>query len=105
HPDEWRDYSGLDVREGDLFGNAMRARLFEWEYRRARLGKQVDKAEWGMTPQTVNAYYNSVKNEIVFPAAILQPPFFDPDADPAVNYGAIGGVIGLVIMLGAEDQY
>ncbi len=104
HPDEWRDYSGLDVRQGDLFGNAMRARLFEWEYRRARLGKQVDKAEWGMTPQTVNAYYNSVKNEIVFPAAILQPPFFDPDADPAVNYGAIGGVIGHEIIHGFDDQ-
>lgn len=104
HPDEWRDYSGLEVRPGDLFGNAMRAREFEWEYRRSRLGKQVDKAEWGMTPQTVNAYYNSVKNEIVFPAAILQPPFFDPDADPAVNYGAIGGVIGHEIIHGFDDQ-
>ncbi|MDH5833493.1 M13 family metallopeptidase [Luteimonas kalidii] len=104
HPDEWRDYSGLEVRAGDLFGNAMRAREFEWDYRRSRLGKQVDKAEWGMTPQTVNAYYNSVKNEIVFPAAILQPPFFDPDADPAVNYGAIGGVIGHEIIHGFDDQ-
>jgi putative endopeptidase len=104
HPDEWRDYSGLEVRDGDLFGNAVRARQFEWEYRRARLGQPVDKAEWGMTPQTVNAYYNSVKNEIVFPAAILQPPFFDPDADPAVNYGAIGGVIGHEIIHGFDDQ-
>jgi putative endopeptidase len=104
HPDKWRDYSGLEVRDGDLFGNAMRARLFEWEYRRARLGQPVDKDEWGMTPQTVNAYYNSVKNEIVFPAAILQPPFFDPDADPAVNYGAIGGVIGHEIIHGFDDQ-
>jgi putative endopeptidase len=104
HPDKWRDYSSLDVRDGDLFGNAMRARLFEWEYRRARLGQPVDKDEWGMTPQTVNAYYNSVKNEIVFPAGILQPPFFDPDADPAVNYGAIGGVIGHEIIHGFDDQ-
>src|SRR5690606_27469267 len=94
HPETWRDYSGLRIANGDVVGNVLRSRQFEWDYRRARLGKQVDKAEWGMTPQTVNAYYNSVKNEIVFPAAILQPPFFDPDADPAVNYGGIGGVIG-----------
>lgn len=104
HPDEWRDYSALEVRPGDVFGNSLRARSFEWDYRRARIGKQVDKAEWGMTPQTVNAYYNSVKNEIVFPAGILQPPFFDPDADPAVNYGAIGGVIGHEIIHGFDDQ-
>ena len=104
HPDQWRDYSALDVRENDVFGNALRARSFEWDYRRARIGEPVDKAEWGMTPQTVNAYYNSVKNEIVFPAAILQPPFFDPDADPAVNYGAIGGVIGHEIIHGFDDQ-
>ena len=104
HPETWRDYSGLQVVNGDLVGNALRARQFEWDYRRARIGKPVDKAEWGMTPQTVNAYYNSVKNEIVFPAAILQPPFFDPDADPAVNYGAIGGVIGHEIIHGFDDQ-
>jgi putative endopeptidase len=104
HPDEWRDYSGLQVVNGDVFGNARRARQFEWDYRRARIGGPVDKAEWGMTPQTVNAYYSSVKNEIVFPAAILQPPFFDPDADPAVNYGAIGGVIGHEIIHGFDDQ-
>jgi len=104
HPDQWRDYSALEVRPDDVFGNALRARTFEWDYRRARIGKQVDKAEWGMTPQTVNAYYNSVKNEIVFPAGILQPPFFDPDADPAVNYGAIGGVIGHEIIHGFDDQ-
>ncbi|HRO27885.1 MAG TPA: M13-type metalloendopeptidase, partial [Luteimonas sp.] len=104
HPDEWRDYGALEVRDGDLFGNAQRSRRFEWDYRRARIGQPVDKAEWGMTPQTVNAYYNSVKNEIVFPAAILQPPFFDPDADPAVNYGAIGGVIGHEIIHGFDDQ-
>ncbi|NLB58042.1 MAG: peptidase M13, partial [Gammaproteobacteria bacterium] len=104
HPDEWRDYSELEVRNGDLFGNAERSRKFEWDYRRARIGQPVDKAEWAMTPQTVNAYYSSVKNEIVFPAAILQPPFFDPDADPAVNYGGIGGVIGHEIIHGFDDQ-
>ncbi len=104
HPDKWRDYTAFEVRDGDLFGNVQRARAFEWDYRRQRLGKHVDELEWGMTPQTVNAYYNSVKNEIVFPAAILQPPFFDPDADPAVNYGAIGGVIGHEIIHGFDDQ-
>ncbi|KAF1720891.1 M13 family metallopeptidase [Pseudoxanthomonas wuyuanensis] len=104
HPDQWRDYSGLTVRNGDVFGNALRSRQFEWDYRRSRIGQPVDKGEWGMTPQTVNAYYSSVKNEIVFPAAILQPPFFDPDADPAVNYGAIGGVIGHEIIHGFDDQ-
>jgi len=104
YPDKWRDYSALEVKAGDLVGNAERAGRFEWDYRRNRLGGQVDKAEWGMTPQTVNAYYNSVKNEIVFPAAILQPPFFDPQADDAVNYGGIGGVIGHEISHGFDDQ-
>ncbi|MCD9026660.1 peptidase M13 [Luteimonas sp. BDR2-5] len=104
HPDTWRDYSGLEVVSGDLFGNAGRSLRFEWDFSRARIGQSVDKGEWGMTPQTVNAYYSPVKNEIVFPAAILQPPFFDPDADPAVNYGAIGGVIGHEIIHGFDDQ-
>jgi len=104
HPETWRDYSGLRIVNGDVVGNVLRSRQFEWDYRRARIGKDVDKAEWGMTPQTVNAYYNSVKNEIVFPAAILQPPFFDPQADPAVNYGSIGGVIGHEIIHGFDDQ-
>ena len=104
HPDTWRDYTALEVRNGDVFGNIQRASAFEWDYDRARIGKPVDKGEWGMTPQTVNAYYSSVKNEIVFPAAILQPPFFDPDADPAVNYGGIGGVIGHEIIHGFDDQ-
>ncbi|MGY0651279.1 M13 family metallopeptidase [Luteimonas sp. A537] len=104
HPEEWRDYAALEVKDGDVLGNALRSAAFEWDYDRARIGKQVDKAEWGMTPQTVNAYYSSVKNEIVFPAAILQPPFFDPDADPAVNYGGIGGVIGHEIIHGFDDQ-
>ena len=104
HPDVWRDYSKLEIRNGDVVGNVLRARAFEWDYRRARLGQKVDKHEWGMTPQTVNAYYNSVKNEIVFPAAILQPPFFDPEADAAVNYGGIGAVIGHEIIHGFDDQ-
>ncbi len=104
YPDTWRDYSALEVVNGDLFGNAVNIRRFYWDDRRQRIGKKVDKGEWGMTPQTVNAYYNSVKNEIVFPAGILQPPFFDPGADPAVNYGAIGGVIGHEIIHGFDDQ-
>ncbi|MDQ2701397.1 MAG: peptidase M13 [Pseudomonadota bacterium] len=104
HPETWRDYDALAIANGDVFGNALRSRGFEWERDRGRIGKPVDKGEWGMTPQTVNAYYSSVKNEIVFPAAILQPPFFDPDADPAVNYGGIGGVIGHEIIHGFDDQ-
>jgi putative endopeptidase len=104
YPSKWRDYSALQPVPGDLVGNAERAARFEWNYRRDRMGLPVDKAEWGMTPQTVNAYYNSVKNEIVFPAAILQPPFFDPNADPAINYGGIGGVIGHEISHGFDDQ-
>ena len=104
YPSKWRDYSKLAIKEGDLAGNAERAAKFEWAYDVARIGKKVDDEEWGMTPQTVNAYYTSGKNEIVFPAAILQPPFFDPKADPAVNYGAIGGVIGHEITHGFDDQ-
>ncbi|MGY0798837.1 M13 family metallopeptidase [Lysobacter sp. A286] len=104
HPDTWRDYAALQVANDDVFGNAERSYAFEWEHDRVRIGKPVDKGEWGMTPQTVNAYYSSVKNEIVFPAAILQPPFFDPDADPAVNYGGIGAVIGHEIIHGFDDQ-
>jgi putative endopeptidase len=104
YPTKWRDYAKLEVRNGDLVGNAQRAAQFEWAFDVARIGQKVDETEWGMTPQTVNAYYNSAKNEIVFPAAILQPPFFDPKADPAVNYGAIGGVIGHEITHGFDDQ-
>jgi putative endopeptidase len=89
---------------GDAFGNQERAGAFEWAYKVNRLNQPVDDLEWGMTPQTVNAYYSSTKNEIVFPAAILQPPFFHPDADPAVNYGGIGGVIGHEIVHGFDDQ-
>ncbi|HEX9983358.1 MAG TPA: M13-type metalloendopeptidase, partial [Thermoanaerobaculia bacterium] len=104
YPKKWRDYSGLQIVEGDLVGNAQRVAQFDWSYDVNRIGKKVDDEEWGMTPQTVNAYYSSSKNEIVFPAAILQPPFFDPKADPAVNYGAIGGVIGHEITHGFDDQ-
>lgn len=101
---KWRDYSALEIREGDLAGNVERTAKFQWDWQLGRIGKPVDELEWGMTPQTVNAYYSSTKNEIVFPAAILQPPFFDPAADPAVNYGAIGGVIGHEITHGFDDQ-
>jgi putative endopeptidase len=104
YPAKWRDYSALEIREGDLLGNAERTQAFNWARDVSRIGQPVDKLEWGMTPQTVNAYYSSSKNEIVFPAAILQPPFFDPMADPAVNYGAIGGVIGHEITHGFDDQ-
>lgn len=104
YPDRWRDYTGLEVVPMDAFGNARRAALFEWQRDLARLDRPTDRDEWFMTPQTVNAYYNPVFNEIVFPAAILQPPFFDPAADPAVNYGAIGGVIGHEMGHGFDDQ-
>jgi putative endopeptidase len=104
YPDKWRDYSALQVRAEDLFGNVERGAAFDWHRRVARLNQPVDKTEWGMTPQTVNAYYRPTENEIVFPAAILQPPFFDPDADMAVNYGAIGAVIGHETTHGFDDQ-
>jgi putative endopeptidase len=104
HPDEWRDYSGLQAQPGDLFGNAMRVRQFDWNRDRERIGRPVKRGDWAMFPQTVNAYYNAPRNEIVFPAAILQPPFFDPKADPAINYGGIGGGIGHEIIHGFDDQ-
>jgi putative endopeptidase len=104
YPTKWRDYSGLRIDEKDLIGNMTRAGAFEWAFEVNRLNKPVDRLEWGMTPQTVNAYNDTVMNEIVFPAAILQPPFFDPDADPAINYGAIGGVIGHEMTHGFDDQ-
>jgi putative endopeptidase len=104
YPDTWRSYSGLVIKPDDLAGNVMRLQRFEREYRQAKLGKQVDRTEWGMTPQTVNAYYSPLLNKIVFPAAILQPPFFQFDADDAVNYGAIGAVIGHEIGHGFDDQ-
>jgi putative endopeptidase len=104
YPDKWRDYSALDIRPGDLYGNVERSSAFEWAWNVAKIDKPVDPLEWGMTPQTVNAYYSPTRNEIVFPAAILQPPFFDPNADMAVNYGGIGGVIGHEITHGFDDQ-
>jgi putative endopeptidase len=104
YPDKWRDYSKLTIKPNDLFGNAKRASEFQYDYNVSQLGKPVDRTRWGMTPQTVNAYYNPSANEIVFPAAILQPPFFDPNADDAVNYGAIGAVIGHEIGHGFDDQ-
>ena len=104
YPDKWRDYSALKVAKNDLFGNAQRAREFEYNRMLNKLGKPVDRTEWGMTPQTVNAYYNPTLNEIVFPAAILQPPFFNLKAEDAVNYGGIGAVIGHEIGHGFDDQ-
>jgi putative endopeptidase len=104
YPDKWRDYSALRIVKGDAFGNATRAALFDWRRQVDRMGQPTDRGEWGMTPQTINAYYNATFNEVVFPAAILQPPFFDPDADPAVNYGGIGGVIGHEMGHGFDDQ-
>ncbi len=104
YPDAWRDYGALDVRAGDAYGNAKRSQAFEWAHEAARIDQPVDRKEWGMTPPTVNAYYNPPLNEIVFPAAILDAPFFDPKADAAVNYGAIGAVIGHEIGHGFDDQ-
>jgi putative endopeptidase len=104
YPDKWRDYSALAIDPADLVGDALRARAFRWADDVAHLDKPVDRQEWYATPQTVNAYYESTRNEIVFPAAILQPPFFDPKADMAVNYGGIGGVIGHELTHGFDDQ-
>lgn len=104
YPEKWRDYSALEIIAGDAYGNAKRANSFDWNYSISRLGGPIDKSEWFMTPQTINAYYSPNRNEIVFPAAILQAPFFDPAADAAVNYGAIGAVIGHEIGHGFDDQ-
>lgn len=105
YPDKWRDYSGLKIdRSKSYLENVLAAQAFENAYQMGKIGKPADRTEWGMTPQTVNAYYNPTKNEIVFPAAILQPPFFDPKADPAINYGGIGAVIGHEMLHGYDDQ-
>jgi len=104
YPDKWRDYSAYAVARDDLVGDIERGNEFEWNRELKRLDDPVDRGEWGMTPPTINAYYNRSFNEIVFPAAILQPPFFDPDADDAVNYGGIGAVIGHEISHGFDDQ-
>jgi putative endopeptidase len=104
YPAKWRDYSTLGIDRGDLYGNYRRGYAVNYDRELAKLGGPVDRDEWFMTPQTVNAYYNPGMNEIVFPAAILQPPFFDPDADDAANYGGIGAVIGHEIGHGFDDQ-
>jgi predicted metalloendopeptidase len=104
YPDRWRDYTALAVDRADLVGNVMRAREFEFKRQVNKLGQPVDRGEWEMTPQTVNAYYSPEMNEVVFPAAILQPPFFDVNADDAVNYGSIGAVIGHEISHGFDDE-
>jgi putative endopeptidase len=104
YPNKWRSYAALKIDSGDLIGDVRRSGAFEHAYELSHLGKPVDKDEWGMTPQTVNAYYNPSRNEIVFPAAILQAPFFDPRADMAINYGGIGGVIGHEMTHGFDDQ-
>ena len=104
YPNKWRDYSTLRVEPTDLVGDVRRAGTFRWAYQLGKLNRPVDPEEWGMTPQTVNAYYTSTRNEIVFPAGILQAPFFDPKADMAINYGGIGGVIGHEMTHGFDDQ-
>jgi putative endopeptidase len=104
YPSRWRDYSALEIRADDLIGNVMRAAAFEVDRSLAKIGSPIDREEWLMTPQTVNAYYHPLRNEIVFPAAILQPPFFNENADDAVNYGGIGAVIGHEIGHGFDDQ-
>jgi predicted metalloendopeptidase len=104
YPNKWKDYSKLVVSKDDLVGNVMRSREVEYNRELGKLGRPIDRDEWGMTPQTINAYYNPEMNEIVFPAAILQPPFFDASADDAVNYGGIGAVIGHEISHGFDDQ-
>jgi predicted metalloendopeptidase len=104
YPDKWRDYSGLKVDRGSYLDNVARARMFEFDRELGKIAKPVDRTEWGMTPPTVNAYYNASMNEIVFPAGILQPPFYDPEADDAVNYGGIGAVIGHEMTHGFDDS-
>lgn len=104
YPDQWRDYSAMTIARNDLFGNALRARQFDFDYNKGKLGQPIRRWEWFMTPMEINAYANFPMNEIVFPAAILQPPFFDPKADPAVNYGGIGAVIGHEISHHFDDQ-
>jgi putative endopeptidase len=104
YPDKWRDWSGLETSRSSYFDNVMAAQAFNYRWQLGKIGKPVDKTEWRMTPQTVNAYYDPQQNEIVFPAAILQPPFFDPQADDATNYGAIGAIIGHELTHGYDDQ-
>ena len=104
YPDKWKDYSTIDIQRDKLIENMMNVDLWEHNDMIAKAGKPVDKSEWGMTPQTINAYNNPTNNEIVFPAAILQPPFFNPDADDAINYGGIISVIGHEMTHGFDDN-
>ncbi len=104
YPKRWLDYSALEFNADDLVGNVVRARAFEYQRNLNKLGKPIDRDEWGLNPQTVNAYYNPLLNEVVFPASVLQPPFFDPAADDAINYGAIGAIIGHEISHGFDDE-
>jgi putative endopeptidase len=104
YPDKWRDYSKLDVERRPFIDNVIAANEFDYRRRIAKIGKPVDRTEWTMSPPTVNAYYSSGFNEVVFPAGILQPPFFDPQADDAVNYGGIGAAIGHEMTHGFDDQ-
>lgn len=104
YPDKWRSWEGLATSRDGYLQNALAAAKFDHDWQMGKIGKPVDRTEWGMSPQTVNAYYDPQKNEIVFPAAILQPPFFDPKADPALNYGGIGAVIGHEMLHGYDDQ-
>jgi putative endopeptidase len=104
YPDKWRDWSGVTIKADDYFGNIVAATQFDYQYDIAKIGKPTDRLEWGMTPQTVNAYYNPTDNTINFPAAILQPPFFDAKADDAINYGGIGAVIGHEATHGYDDE-
>ena len=104
YPDQWKDYTSVEVKRDDYFGNSRRARVYEIKRDQARIGKPTDRTLWGMTPPTVNAYYNAANNEIVFPAGILQPPFFDRSIDDPVNFGGIGVVIGHEYTHGFDDQ-
>ncbi len=104
YPDKWRDYSTLEIRRGDALGNSQRANAFEFRRQLGKIGKPTDKSEWGMTPPTVNAYYNPLQNNINFPAGILQPPFYNVKNDPAVNYGGVGAVVGHELTHGFDDQ-
>jgi putative endopeptidase len=104
YPDKWKDYSAIQISRDDLVGNVRNVSSWEFDYHANKIGAPIDRDEWHMTPQTVNAYYNPGLNEIVFPAAILQPPFFSPETDDAINFGGIGGVIGHEIGHGFDDQ-
>jgi putative endopeptidase len=104
YPEQWRDYSKLEIRSDDLYGDIARARAFDWDRRLVRLDRPVERDEWEMTPQTVNAYYKATSNEVAFPAAILQPPYFGVSFDAAANYGGIGAAIGHEMTHGFDDE-